>query len=384
MKTAPSSLLMLLALTCGPVWAEESLYIGVCLPITGNFAAGGQSLWEGIKVANKMEPHVLGRFVRLKLADSKSTPSGAAIAVRTLTEAPQVSAMMSEAASSGAIAASFHAERRQIPTVTPSATASSRINRYVFRMRPNHTEEATVAADLAIRRLKARTAGVVYDMSQEDSFWLAVSFKEKFKKAGGTVVVETRFKTGDRDFTGQINSIKTARPDVIYAPVYYMECALMARQARIMGVDAPLMAGDAVHLPELVKLGGRSIETLLFTTYFHQNLLNTEMGGKFRKAFYLETGKEPLAGESMGAEAYFLILDAIRRAGSSDSKRIREALAAVSEENVIKSAVMTQKNADGHRPLFVNEVRDGGFVSVSQPAFVPGAEEVHLSGHLAP
>ncbi len=82
-RSAVRILLPLLGMTLAlmvPAWASSLSILGVFLPITGNFAAGGQSLWDGIKVANQIEPQVLSRPVRLTLVDTKSDPAGAASA----------------------------------------------------------------------------------------------------------------------------------------------------------------------------------------------------------------------------------------------------------------------------------------------------------------
>ncbi|MBI5249905.1 MAG: ABC transporter substrate-binding protein [Desulfomonile tiedjei] len=386
MKIFRSALAMSLALVSCQAWAQDTVHIGILLPMSGSFAAGGHSLWEGIKIANKMEPTVLGRSVELKLADTKSDTVEATTAAFSLTEKAGVAAIIGEMVSSNTIAAAFHAERRRIPLVTPTATSGMVTSgkTYVFRICPVDDEQARVAADLALHNLGARTAALICDISQEYSVGLAACFRNEFNRAGGSTVVETRIRTGDRDFTAQINRIKAASPDVIYAPVYYMECGLMAQQARLMGVDAPIIAGDAVEAPELVKFGGRSVENLLFTSHFHEDSLDTEIGKKFRNIFLEETGKRPQASESLGAEAYLVVLDAIRRAGSVNPEMIREALATISNDGGFTSTMLIRTGGNGPLPVLVNEIKNGKFVCVSPPVLELGAGKLRLSDRVSP
>ncbi len=202
-------------------------------------------------------------------------------------------------------------------------------------------------------------------MSQNYSLGLAACFGNEFNELGGKIVAEIRCKTGDRDFSGQINRIKMAKPDVVYSPVYYMECALIARQARDMGLDVPFIAADAVQFRELVELGERSVEDLLFTTYFREGLLDTEIGNKFRNMFKEKTGRQPQASESLGAEAYLVVLNAISRAGSANPEMIREALAAASNREGITSSICVQMCVNDHRYLVVSQVKEGRFVHFS-------------------
>lgn len=365
-RILPSFLGMTLALMV-PAWADEPVHIGVCLPVTGNFAAGGQSVWSGIKIANQIEPHVLDRPVKLTLADTRSDPAGAAAAVFELIEKDRVVAIIGEMVSSNTIAGSFHAERRRIPMVTPTAT-SSRVGRgkkCLFRTCPIGDEQARAAATLALRRLNARTAAVICDISQEHSIELADCFRNEFTQAGGRIVAHIRVKAGEREFAAQINRMRSAKPDVIYAPIYHVECALIVRQARQVGLNTPMIAGDMVQAPELVELGGMAVEGLFFASYFHEGMLDTEMGKKFRNMYERQRGTDPQAGQVMGAEAYFMVLDAIKRAGSGDPARIREALDCPGSLERIMSSSSIKTGGTPHRPVCIHEVRNGKFICVS-------------------
>ena len=285
----PSLLLALMS----PVLAQDSTLIGVYLPLSGNLGAAGRLMLEGIRVAHTMRPQVLNRPVELKVVDTRSEKVEAANAVFRLVEKDHVTAIIGEMVSGTTSAGSFHAERRGIALVTPRATSPKVIcgDGYALRVCPIDGDQAGHAANLAMNCLDARTAAIIYDMSDDHSIGLAASFKRDFTRAGGRILLQTRIKTGDRDFMAQVNQIKTAKPDIIYAPLYCVECALIARQARDMGVDATVMAGDAVHLPELLELGGKSVEGLIFTTYFHESMIHTEMGTRFRD-LYLETDRK--------------------------------------------------------------------------------------------
>lgn len=346
--------------------ALEPIAVGVYLPLSGDLGAAGQSTWEGIKIAHKMCPKALGRPVDLKVADTRSEKAEAANAVFRLIEKYAVVAIIGEIASGNTIAGSFHAERRGIPMVTPTAPSHrlTQGKRYVFRMSPIDADHATLAADLAIHRLAAGTAAIVCDTSQESSVEMAAFFKREFIQSGGTVVCEVRCRMGDRDFTAQLNRIGRARPDIIYAPISYVECGLLARQAREMGLDTRMIAGEAVHVPELMDFGGKGVDNLLLITRFPPGMTGTEIGRKLRELYTSQMNRPLEAAQAMGAEAYLLILDAIRRADSAEPLNIREALSSTEDFEGVTAKITIKKDRCARRPLWVNRVKDGKLVEV--------------------
>jgi branched-chain amino acid transport system substrate-binding protein len=350
-----------------PAWGADPVVIGAYLSMTGNVAAYGQMGWDGISIAKKMEPEVLGRPVEVKLADTKSEKVESANAVSRLIEKEKVVAIIGEMISGNTLAGADHAERRKIPMISPTATNPlvTQGRHYVFRVCFIDTDQGRVAAKLALDQLKAKTAAVILDLSQDYSVGLASFFKKEFTKSGGKIVSDTKFKSGDRDFTPQLSRIKEAKPDVIYAPIYYTECALLAKQARDMGLNAPILAGDGVQAPELIELGGDAVEGLYFTTHFHRDMVESERGKKWLELFSKEVGKEPDAFTAMGADAYFILIDAIKRAGSSDPHKIREALVNTKDFQGVSGTITMQPNGDPIKAMVVNKVKDGKFAYVT-------------------
>ncbi len=358
---------MAMMVLVAPAWAADPINIGVYLPMTGNVAAYGQMAWSGITLARKMEPEVLGRPVDLKLVDTKSDKVESANAVSRLIEKEKVVAIIGEMISGNTIAGSDHAERRKIPMVSPTATNPivTHNKKYIFRVCFIDPDQGRIAAKLAVQELKAKTAALIYDISQDYCVALAKFFKKEFTKLGGKIVAETKFKTGDRDFTPQLSATLAAKPDIIYAPIYYTECALIARQAREMGLDVPILAGDGVQAPELIKIGGKAVEGVYFTAHFHRKMIANERGKKFLETYEKERGKPLDAFVAMGADAYFITIDAIKRAGSADPTKIRNALASTKDFEAISGKITLKPDGNAIKAMVVNKVKDGKFTYVT-------------------
>lgn len=352
----------------GPVSAADTIPIGVYLPMTGPVAAYGQMGWKGVEVANKMTPEVLGKKIELKLVDTKSDKVEAANAVSRLIEKENVIAIIGEMISGNTIAGSDSAETSQIPMVSPTATNPivTQNKKYIFRVCFIDPDQGRIAAVLAKDRLNAKTAALIYDISQDYCVGLANFFKKEFTKGGGKIVSETKFKTGDKDFTPQVSSIKAAKPDIIYAPIYYTECALIAKQAREEGLEIPILAGDGAQAPELIQLGGKAVEGVYLTAHFHKDMIANERGKEFQKLFQKESeGKELSAFEAMGADAYFVLVDAIKRAGAPDSKKIRDALASTKDFKGVSGNITLKENGNAVKSMVINKVENGEFVYVT-------------------
>lgn len=362
-----SILMVICAVLLGPAYAADPVVIGTYLPMTGQVAAYGQMAWSGITVAKKLQPEVLGRKVELKLVDTKSDKVESANAVSRLIEKEKVCAIIGEMISGNTIAGSDFAERSQIPMVSPTATNPivTQGKKYIFRVCFIDPDQGEIAAKLATEKLKAKTAALIYDISQDYCVALAAFFRREFRKLGGKILTETMFKTGDRDFTPQLSSIQSAKPDIIYAPIYYTECALMAKQARDMGLNVPILAGDGAQAPELIQLGGQSVEGVYLTAHFHKDMVSTSLGKEFLTRFEKETGKDLDAFSAMGADAYFITIDAIKRAGSTDSKKIREALASTKDFGGVSGKITLKPDGNAIKSMVINKVENGKFKYVT-------------------
>ncbi|MCX5872495.1 MAG: ABC transporter substrate-binding protein [Deltaproteobacteria bacterium] len=362
--------LMITALCLGTLscaMAAEPINVGALLPMTGSVAAFGQMAWEGINTAKKIEPEALGRPIEIKLADTKSEKVDSANAVSRLIEKEKVVAIIGEMISGNTIAASDHAERSKIPMISPTATNPlvNQGKKYVFRVCFIDPEQGQVAARLALDQLHAKTAAIIYDISQDYCVGLKTFFQREFTKGGGKILAETMYKMGDRDFTAQLSRLKAAKPDIIYAPIYYTELALIAKQAREMGLDVTILAGDGAQAPELVQLGGKAVEGLYFTAHFHEDTINTPMGKKFYELFKKEIGKELDSYTAQSADAYFILVDAIKRAGSTDPVKIREAISSTKDFEGLTGKITIKPDGNAIKAMVVNKVQDGKFVYVT-------------------
>jgi len=345
----------------------KAVKVGVVLPMTGPIASFGQSDWKGIKIAASLEPTVLnGRKLKLILLDNKGDKVETANAVSRLIFKNKVSAVIGAVASGNTLSGAPIAEKAHVPMVTPASTNPlvTKGRKFISRVCFIDPFQGKVAAKYVYNNLHARTAAVIVDMAQDYSVGLARFFIKAFKKMGGKIVGNTFIQTGDQDFSAQIAVVKAHHPDVIYMPTYYQELALFARQARQFGLKQTIMAGDGASEEALIKVGGKAVEGLSFTNHFDPKAAVTPLGKKFVKLYRAKYHEDPSAMAALGADAYFVVANAINRAGSTNRIKINKAIRATKGFKGV-TGIITLVNGDPVKSAVIQKVKDGKFVYVT-------------------
>jgi len=212
---------------------------------------------------------VLGQPIRLITKDNQSKPGETSTAVRELITRNRVVALIGEVASGRSLEAAPIAQRSGIPMITPASTNEkvTEAGDHIFRVCFIDPFQGTVCAKFA-RKLGAKKAAILTDVSKDYSLGLAKSFKEEFTKGGGVITGQQSYSGGDKDFSAQLTAVKADNPDIIFLPAYYTEAPLIIRQARQIGITVPFIGGDGWDSPELVAVGGRAVEGCSFQPLF--------------------------------------------------------------------------------------------------------------------
>ncbi len=346
--------------------AQDSIKLGAYLPMTGSVASYGEMEWSGIQIAREMEPEALGKKIDVKLVNTNSDRIEAANAMTILVEKEKVVSVIGEAISGNTMAGNPISEAAKIPSISPTATNPlvTQGKQYAFRACFLDRFQGEVAARFARNELKAQTAALIIDIAQDYCVGLASFFQKEFEKLGGKIVVTTHIQTGDQEFNAQLSLVKAAKPDIIYAPNYYTEDALVAIQARVHQIEAPILTGDGAQAEALIEIGKESVENMYLTGHFHKSAASTERAKEFIKRFEDKHKKEAGAFEALAADAYFLLLDAIKRAGSTDGKKIRDALVATKDFKGVSGSITMGEDGNPIKAVMILKVEGGKFVTV--------------------
>ncbi len=348
----------------------DVIKIGVFEPLTGANGAGGNDELEGIKLANKLYPTILGKKVELVVVDNKSDKVEAANAAMVLAQKEKVNAVLGSWGSSLSMAGGPIFAEAKIPAVAVSATNPNvtKGNEHYFRVCFLDPFQGTVGATYAFNTLKAKKVAIIREVSNDYSVGLAKFFVDQFTKLTGdaqAVVATADYNTGDQDFTAQLTNIKKANPDVIFAPGNYTESALIIKQARQLGMKTPFVGGDTWDMDAFLKVGGEAVEGAVFSTFFANDVPINKTSEAFLKAYRDEYKKEPPATAALGFDAYRVVLDAITRANSAEPQKIRDALAQTKGFEGAAGDITINADRDADKPAVFKQVKGGKFAFLS-------------------
>ena len=354
---------------CGGSSSKE-IKIGLLNEMTGGNATIGTAAANGAKLAIKeinANGGLLGKQIKAVVADNKSEPSEAANAMTKLLTQDKVVAVTGTFSSSNAIAAASVAEANKSPYLVAGATnpkvtvddKTKNVKKYIYRVCFIDPFQGTVAANFAAKDLKVKKAAMLVDNSSDYSKGLAEFFEAALVKEGGEIVANEAYLQKDTDFKATLTKIKSKGAEVLYVPGYYEEVGKIVKQAREMGITVPIIGADVWDSPKLVEIASAAA---LNNTYFtnHYSVEDTSPKAQaFVEAYTKEYGQKPEALAVLGYDAVYVLADAIKRANSTDSAKIIEALAETKDFPAISGVTTINKTHDADKNAVVIEMKDG-------------------------
>jgi branched-chain amino acid transport system substrate-binding protein len=347
--------------TGGPAAAPFTEWkVGAYLSLSGEDSAFGIDTREGIELAvedinKKGGPK--GKPIKVLYEDDKSKPDETTNKVLQLIDRDKVVALLGEVASSRSKAGGIVANKKKIPMITPSSTNPdvTKVGPFVFRVCFTDDVQGQMGAEFIINKLGKKKIAVLYASDDLYSSGLSSEFKAYAKKLGGEIVIEKSFLKKETNFTTYINEIKDAKPEIIYAPIYYNAMVPIARQAKAVGVKGDMfVGGDGWDAEELLKDAGDEMEGAYFTNHYAPDV-PWENSKDFLAKYKAAHNHPPTSLAAMGYDAARLLADAMGRAKGYTPDDIREAIQSTknfpgatgnitidAERNADKSVVVVQ------------------------------------------
>lgn len=254
---------------------QDELVIGEYGSLTGSDATFGTSTKKGVELAvaqlgEQKGGKIGGLTVRVVAEDDQGKPDEAATVVQKLINQDQVITVIGEVASSRSLAAAPICQAAGVPMISPSSTNPkvTEVGPFIFRMCFIDDFQGQTMARFANTNLGLKKVAVLKDVKNDYSVGLAKFFSETFTKAGGTIVTEQSYASGDQDFSAQLTAIKAKGPDAIFIPGYYTEVGLIARKARELGLNVPLLGGDGWESEKLIEIGGDAMNGSYYSNHW--------------------------------------------------------------------------------------------------------------------
>jgi branched-chain amino acid transport system substrate-binding protein len=350
----------------GDAQPAEEILIGEYGSLTGEDATFGISTKNGIDIAVdeiNAAGGILGKKVRVIVEDDQSKPEEANVVVTKLITKDKVVAVLGEVASSRSIAGAQVAQQYSVPMISPSSTnvEVTRKGDYIFRVCFLDPFQGYVMAKFATSTLKLTKVAVLRDIKSDYSVGLANAFIENFQKMGGTIVGDESYSAGDTDFNAQLTSIKAKSPQAVFVPGYYTGVGLIARQAKKQGITAPLLGGDGWDSPKLTEIGGKDLDGSYFTNHYAVEDPSPE-AQRFLAAYKARFNTVPDALGGLGYDSAMVLFEAIKRAGSTDGKKIRDELARTKDHSGVTGKITLDAERNANKPAVVLKIVEGKFI----------------------
>lgn len=363
----------------------DTIKVGVYGDLTGQTSSFGQSTKNGIQLAVdeiNAAGGVNGKKIELVIEDDQGRPEQAKTVVSKLVNQDKVVAVLGEVASTNSLAAAPVAQEAKVPMISPSSTNPkvTEVGDYISRVCFIDPFQGSTMAKFAATTLKAKTAAILGDVNSDYSKGLTQFFEEEFTKQGGKVLAKEAYTQTDPDFKGQLTKIRELKPDVLYVPGYYGQVGIIAKQARELGMDMPLLGGDGWDSPELWKLGGDALKNSYISNHYSADNPAPEIQN-FVKNYKAKFNVVPDSLAALAYDAAKVLADAIKRAGGTDSAKLKDAINSTKnfagvtgtitlddKRNAVKPAVVLSLDSAGSKFAFKETIYPEGMTPPASTA----------------
>lgn len=352
--------------TASESYSGDTIKVGEFASMTGKEATFGQSSHEGTLLAIEeinAAGGVLGKKLELITEDDQSKAGEPATVVNKLISRDGAVAILGEVASSRSLEAAPICQQNKVPMISPSSTNPkvTESGDFIFRVCFIDPFQGTVMANFASKTLNEKKVAIFTDVKSDYSKGLAKFFKEQFTKNGGEIVAELDYNGGDKDFKGQLTAIKSANPEGVFVPGYYTDVALICIQAKQLGLNIPFYGGDGWESEKLTEIGKDAVENNYFSTHYHPEV-GSETSKKFLASYKKRfNGKTPDALAACGYDSAAVLADAIKRAGSTEGQKVRDALAATKDFEGVTGKITINEKRDPVKAAVILQIKDGKY-----------------------
>lgn len=358
----------------------EPIKVAILAPLSGPVPTFGVMTRDGALLAIdewNAKGGVLGRKIVPVVEDSQCTPDPAVNAANKVIDQDKVHYIVGEVCSKASIPISEISNSKKVVQISPTSTnpdvtvgKDGKAKDYIFRACFIDPFQGTVGAKFALGTLKAKTAFIMLDQSNDYVKGLAEFFEKAFTAGGGKVVGKETYTSKDTDFSAILSKVASAKPDMVYLPDYYNVVNLATKQAKEKGIKAPFMGGDGWDSSDLDL---KAADGGYFTNHYSPE--DTRPAVKnLVKAFgakYKDDKGQPKVPDALAALAYDatnLMLQGIKNAGADDTTKVKNALEKISF-NAVSGKITFDASHNPVKSATILAIKDGKvkFNSVVNP-----------------
>ena len=349
----------------------EPVVVGVCGPLTGQYAQYGAQWKKGFDLALEeinAGGGINGRPLKYVFEDSQSDPRQTVAIARKFVADEKILVELGDFSSAASMAASpiYQAAGMVQFGFTNSHPKFTDGGDFIWSNAVNQADEMPLLADF-VRDLGLKRVAVLYinsDWGRTAKDILVEAIKQRGLEAAGA----EGYLADEKDFRSAIVRIRDSNPDGIALVSYYPDGAQIARQIKNAGLKQTLVAGGSIYSPKFIELGGEAVNGVLTTVPFFPDDPRPEVQ-KFVKAFIAKFAEQPDAYNGRAYDSMILLAAVMRQTGIT-RQSIKEGLAKISG---VPSVVFGQVKFDPQTRRVANpivsriKVEDGKWVAWKKP-----------------
>jgi branched-chain amino acid transport system substrate-binding protein len=231
---------------------------------------------------------------------------------------------------------------------------------YIFRACFISSTEGEAIAKFAVDHLNAKRVAIILDDKNDYAVVLAGFFAYSLNKHRGQIESQQKYDANATDLSAQMNAIKTAAPDIVFAPGFYTTAPIVAREVKKAGIKSTLIGSDGWDSPKLLDAGSEPFEGVYFANHFWA-ANDAPLVTKFVADYRAKYGVEPDAGSATAYDAARMLFDAFRRAKSTESAAVRNALAQTKDFPGVTGKITLDANRNAQVPVYMLRIEGGKF-----------------------
>ncbi|MEQ8172625.1 MAG: ABC transporter substrate-binding protein, partial [Candidatus Eremiobacterota bacterium] len=350
--------------------------IALMAPLSGYSQKKGEELLRGVALAQikiNEGKELPGKGIMIRVEDDMSTISGAIKAgTMVCKDSNDICAVIGPLNSDQVKSISPVFNEHKLVCIAPTASCPgvNELGPYIFRLSGTSELEAGAIGKFCVEQAGFSRIAIMYDETQDYSAGLAREFKDKAIQLGATVTMEQIFSSDKTDFKKEVSEVIKSYPDALFFSGYHKEGAICSLTLRELGSNIQLVGGDALYTQELIDIGGKSVEGILFTNYFHPDYNNITR--KFSKEFSDRFRVTPSARTALSYDSLMILTRAINMSGANTTS-IRDYLLSLNNKEKAFEGITGKTFFDSHgnscRDLFLITVKNGKFILVSKLTF---------------
>ena len=319
-----------------PAQAQDTIKIGVTQPLTGAFAASGNYVAQGAKIAEdeiNAAGGVLGKKIQLVIEDNKSNPTESVGTVEKLIAKDKVPVLMGAWSSTLTLAVMPKLEEYQVPMVVETSSSgkiTTSGNPYIFRISPTSEMEAK-AFQPKVALMGIKKADFLYT-NNDFGIGSSQEFAKMLKASGVDVGISETMDPKATDFSAQLAKIKTSGGDTLFVTTAVEQLTLILKQAKDQQLKVRVVSCGGSNSPDqLIEQAGEAANGSYHTTFFPPWFPDETTNPDVSKRYMAEWAKRGhnVGGLTEGYRGYDGIHTAvagIRAAGKAEPEAIRAAL----------------------------------------------------------